>query len=486
MKSPTVLNAVIAMLAIYGIAGGEHAAGAEPQARSRTRQAGSLSHGLVIHEWGTFTALQDEGGRAIPGVNTDDEPVPEFVHRLANLISKPSELAPTYYKGVPRSHRGVTMRLETPVIYFYPPPTKPSLFVDVRVRFKGGWLTEYYPDAKVDAPGLQTGGFRFGPLTADTVGTLEWKGLQVGGHADGPQTDSHVWLAPREVERAASVRNPAGETERYLFYRGVGNLVAPLSVIRDPSRDELVIREQRGSVKIRGPLAIRGLWLANIREDGTVAYRALGSATTSAERAGSGPAERELARVSPTFEDQAYSAQNLVQLRSELRQALVKDGLYLDEAEAMLNTWQAAYFKSPGLRLFFLLPQQWTDTVLPLTCSVPAEVVRSMIGRIEIVTPGQRALIRRISSVPTSKVNWIYQAVATHAGKEPSLDQLWEGRGRFSDLDIPIPEDYRAYLALGRFRNALLLDQQSQKPMSGLEGFIKEYNLGYFSPEESD
>ena len=31
--------------------------------------------GIVVHEWGTFTSLQDELGRAIGGINTDDEPV---------------------------------------------------------------------------------------------------------------------------------------------------------------------------------------------------------------------------------------------------------------------------------------------------------------------------------------------------------------------------------------------------------------------------
>src|SRR5436190_22221770 len=76
---------------------------------------------LVIHEWGTFTCVQDESGRPVAGVNTDDEPVPAFVHRISDLIPRPSQLAPVYSKGVPRSHREVRMRLETPVIYFYPP-----------------------------------------------------------------------------------------------------------------------------------------------------------------------------------------------------------------------------------------------------------------------------------------------------------------------------------------------------------------------------
>jgi hypothetical protein len=34
---------------------------------------------LVVHEWGTFTSLQDERGDALAGINIDDEPLPDFV-----------------------------------------------------------------------------------------------------------------------------------------------------------------------------------------------------------------------------------------------------------------------------------------------------------------------------------------------------------------------------------------------------------------------
>ena len=37
---------------------------------------------LIVHEWGTFTALQDESGRAIGGININDEPLPKFIHRF--------------------------------------------------------------------------------------------------------------------------------------------------------------------------------------------------------------------------------------------------------------------------------------------------------------------------------------------------------------------------------------------------------------------
>src|SRR5438445_12533848 len=49
------------------------------------------THPLIVHEWGTFTSLQDESGRAIGGINSDDEPVPKFVHDLNRLlVLKPS------------------------------------------------------------------------------------------------------------------------------------------------------------------------------------------------------------------------------------------------------------------------------------------------------------------------------------------------------------------------------------------------------------
>ena len=67
---------------------------------------------LVVHEWGTFTALQDETGRTLGGLNTDDEPVPSFCHDLDSLlVARPGELPPIAYKGVASCLPDVTMRL---------------------------------------------------------------------------------------------------------------------------------------------------------------------------------------------------------------------------------------------------------------------------------------------------------------------------------------------------------------------------------------
>ena len=51
----------------------------------------SAADGLVIHEWGTLTSLEDENGVAIPGINADDEPVPGFVFQVKYGLLAPRD-----------------------------------------------------------------------------------------------------------------------------------------------------------------------------------------------------------------------------------------------------------------------------------------------------------------------------------------------------------------------------------------------------------
>ncbi len=359
---------------------------------------------LVVHEWGTFTVLQDENGIAVPGINIDDEPVPGFVHRIGNLIRSDRPPATTLKAPLVPCHPDVLMRLETPVIYFYPPAGEEPV-VDVEVEFPGGWISEYYPDAVAVTPGREER-----RILRSGVGRLAWKGLQIGGTADGPKTDSHVWLVPRGVE-AKSVRTSAGEAERYLFYRGVANIEAPLRVRRDGE-----------TLKLSGETRIA--WLADFRGDGTAAFR------------------RASAEMPADFS--GYSRKNVGLLRKEMCDELIAEGLFSREAEAMLKTWEDSYFQSLGLRLFYMVPREWTDRHLPLKISPPAEIMRAMIGRIELVTPDQRRLLERLVK-----------------------------------LDAVNPADLPAgYYLLGRFANAFLAEEHRRRPTEGTRRWINALQLG--------
>ncbi len=176
-----------------------------------------------MHEWGTFTVLQDEKGDAIPGINIDDEPVPAFrVSELARLSRSPAVLQTMLQSSASQVPSGCGDAAGDTSDLFISARMVKQTSVDVDVEFPSGWITEYYPGCRRGCAGSEGG-----PDQPRGVGETGVEGVQVGGNAEGPATDSHVWKAPREVD--ARIRsNPEWRGRAYLFYRGVANLEAPV------------------------------------------------------------------------------------------------------------------------------------------------------------------------------------------------------------------------------------------------------------------
>jgi len=458
-------------------------------------RAGAENNKWTVHEWGTFTSLQNESGDAIGGINTDDEPVPNFVHRIGYSLVLRNEQMPAFFsKGIVSCHPDVTMRLETPVIYFHPPnPQTKAEAATVSVKFRGGWLTEFFPNADADAPGLitsvnptnhQIGYNPSAALHSSMESKLEWDNLQIGG-ASGkmPETTDHVWTSPRAVQ-TASIAAKNGEGEKFIFYRGIGHIDAPLKVSRDASTGELLFRSHLPEVHSAKPLVVRAMWLVEIQKGGAIAFRTLPSISLDENE------RKILAHTAPEFDYSDYNSGNLAKLRDSLESALVADGLFKDEAEGLLNTWEASYFKSPGLRVFFLVPRDWTDFYLPLQTSLNADINRVMVGRIELVTPEQRKNLAKISALSPSQIQNDAQLIQKDFSSSAmgSGTQKWQqvasGTQPLSSA-MSVPSSYQAYLDLGRFRNALIVDQAKCHPTVGLTNFIATYRLQMFKPTET-
>ena len=123
----------------------------------------------------------------------------------------------------------------------------------------GGWLTEFFPAADADEAGFPEN------IDAAARSSLHWRGLRLNEPSDAlmPATDAHVWLAPRNV-KAATVVNPAAkEAEKYLFYRGVGNLDAPIVVSREGDRLNFSLRDGAADLA-----KLPRLWLVDVGADG--------------------------------------------------------------------------------------------------------------------------------------------------------------------------------------------------------------------------
>jgi hypothetical protein len=255
----------------------------------------------------------------------------------------------------------------------------------VLVRFPNGNVTEWFPQAELVGPLLPRN--TNGTLAhVSTNSLIHWKNLrvlpQVGG-ADyttklpGDTNGSH-YFAAREAH-AAFVRatnyaptNTADEYEKFLFYRGSGNFSTPLTVtVNDGGAFTLT---NSGRSPMTGVLLLRV-------ENGFGEWQKLGDlkpGTASTFRPPNLAIETGRLPL-------AEFKKNVGEI---MTRALTESGLYPAEAKAMVKTWTDAWFAEEGVRVLYILPRDWTDEILPLTLNPqPRELVRTMVGRSEIIMP---------------------------------------------------------------------------------------------------
>ena len=164
--------------------------------------------GLTVHEWGTFTSVAGSDGRPLEwqplaASGSPQDELPCFVERYA--IGAKTIL-------------GGTVRMETPVLYFYSPRERT---VSVKVDFPQGLITEWYPKASQISPKSLANGL--GGREYPAPGRIEWSSVRIqpGAEEKFPigSLPSHYYQA-RDTDAAPVLVN--GQNEKFLFYRGVG------------------------------------------------------------------------------------------------------------------------------------------------------------------------------------------------------------------------------------------------------------------------
>jgi hypothetical protein len=344
--------------------------------------------GFVVHEWGTNTVVVGSDGSLQRGLHHEEEDLPAFVYdRL-----KAGALGTS-----------VDVKMETPVTYFY--SDKP-LDAQVTVSFPKGVLTQWYPAVRDFYPLLAApaGALadpvmdpRFATSNATCAaeyydgkaianGLLDWGSVSVlarGATVTTPDAplDRFTWsharavdANPLRVEGATQAGTRFSESERFLFYRGLGNFALPATVSAGADGRVLVSNPAgsaaMGSVFFLDVSATTGAFV--VHSEGLAAGAGV------AEGAGAGGA-RPL---------DAYADGLAAAMTSELD----KTGLYHDEALAMVNTWKRQWFRTPGRRVLYLAPQAWTDAQIPLKITpAPEETKRVMVIRVEVITPALEA-----------------------------------------------------------------------------------------------
>ena len=318
----------------------------------------AASDSFVVHEWGTYTSVKASDGHTLGGVHHIDEALPAWVHARAT-----GEPWGYDVEGLPDEP---LQQLETPVLYFHSP--KPR-FVRVDVSFPQGVVGEWYPSASTFSPPIDK-------LTAIANGAMSW-GLALD-HGISPSTFppvsiDEIWAPSRNVD-ATPVRALDGERERFIFYRGLAKFDPPVSVTA-PSDVQLHVTSSASET-------VAAAFLLLVTDTGG-AFLPIGAVP------GVGGIDVAVPAPSMTSDGMIAAA------RAGLLEALVATGLYDDEAQAMVDTWARSWLKAKGLRILYVAPRAWTDGWLPMSITpAPASTVRTLVGRVEILTPGVEAADR--------------------------------------------------------------------------------------------
>jgi hypothetical protein len=426
---------------------------------------------LVVHEWGTFLSVQGSDGSSLGGMVDSDEILPSFVE---------SRGLGTWQRSQMR------LKMETPVTYFY---TDRPCDVQVRVEMPKGILTHWYPGVKAFGPALKPSELRAISSKPEVISTkrgqvftglirsetptsvelidvsgsiikiakkdiderataatvklvasegnsfLDWRNVHLVPDTQGasrkpaallkPVTAEQTWRYVRETDSAlvqVKAWVPAGQNfehqtavEKFLFYRGLGTFDLPLEIRSTEAASDLQL-----TLRNKHSQSLQGMFVIRVEKD-TIQFASLGDLEGNASR---------LVSAGSLFSAPLPCQEGVPLAKSAVASALVSAGLFPKEAQAMVNTWERSYFRTEGLRMLFLLPHDMVNSAIPIQIRpAPEKLVRVMVGRIEMLTPGRERQIEKLVAELGAKEFKIREAATSGLARlgrisEPALRRI--------------------------------------------------------------
>ncbi len=307
----------------------------------------------AVHEWGTFTTVQNSAGLRLSGLG--GEKLPAFVYDLGLNSKNNIEL------------KNVEVQMETPVLYFY---ADKQMNATIDVKFKNGIINQWYPDR---SSGQSIVPFSVVDLAVPSEGFNKWEITILDPTATPKLIDdwtivNHEYVAPRWTS-SNHIKGQTEEYEKFIFYRGLANFETPLRVEFN-QKNNLVIHNQFNS-----PLSYVLVYDNSPDRQPTIWW------------SGSMKADEKKVIANPIKDSEFNDVFNEIY---HFRDEMVKSGLNQDEADAMLNTWFEGYFVDitdvEGLRVFWITPKSYIDEILPLIIApTPLSTKRVFVGRSEVL-----------------------------------------------------------------------------------------------------
>ncbi len=364
-------------------------------------QPASLHAGMTVHEWGTMTVLVGSDGQPVRWYqpHLDQAGLPPFVHQSTPLVTGKTGTGTwrrTDGSFVSTSNDGALVRMETPVLYFYP---EAETQVQVAASFPSGGLSEWFPEAfcrndhlfvnSFMCTGLQWKG-RLLPPNHPLAEKIPHASGEAGRRYEAARNVPDAWLFESLLAPApGTVKSTTPQVDRMIFYRGAGDLTLPLHVSASDDRNYWVTNY--------GPDPMPVIFAVRASNTGIAWNRVEGLA---------GQTDKHTA-VTRTTLPAASEVQggSILALRKAMAEALTAQGLTPQESAAMVTTWGDLWFGENGTRFLAILPQPWVGLNVPLQISpTPSSLARIYVARMEILTKEREdALLAVLTEKDTDK-----------------------------------------------------------------------------------
>jgi hypothetical protein len=311
---------------------------------------GAAPKNLVVHEWGVFR-VNEHAAMANADLRAVWDTLPPFVYGHVRGRQVPQ-------------HWGAVEIRDKPILFFH--ADGPGQFA-VKVEFPGGMPGVWWPGTQV--PALE------GIEQQPAVGKLLQWDLSVKQPAAGwrpktpappPVEKGHWFEGLRQVnaDEIFARFGPGGhyiEREKFLYYDGLFPQGKWLKVEVSGDKIELTSRIKH---------AVFDVTIVDRRQD---------------DKARVGRLEKLEAGAKA---DVVFADADASRFASTAAEALVKQvvaaGLQADEAKTLADLWRKDMFETPGLHVFYRLPNAEYDRLLPLTITPPA----SSVVRVGLVYQG--------------------------------------------------------------------------------------------------
>ena len=292
----------------------------------------AVKKGFVVHEWGVFR-VNENADYANADLRAEWDDLPEFIYG--------------HIKGraVPQHWGAIEIR-RRPIVFFH--ATEP-ITARLKINFPGGLAGVWYPATEDPAV--------YGNLKQPKVGSsLTWN-LGIKQCPQGwqpkqpnlPAVSAKHWIARiRQVKSdeifARYSPNPLDvEREKFIYYDGIFPQGKWMKIEVEKERVSLTSR-------VKHPVF-----------DVTVVDRR--SEKVRIGRIGRFDAGDTVKEVKFTDVDASRFSSEAAET---LLKQLVGAGLYEDEAKSLVDLWRKELFETPGLNLFYRLPQEEYDARLPM------------------------------------------------------------------------------------------------------------------------